>query len=381
MSNEQKLNIEKSLKRGLDQAPALDFEKLAAIPVIKMTEHDYITRQPDPAAKSPASRPRFFKQLSAAVAGCMVVLVCVTTWVVQFKTPDMVISLDANQSIEIVTNKQKQILSVKSFNEETQTLLDEQNLNQANLEDSVNVIISTMIQNGYLDDDKNVIMVSVENQSADKANDLAVSLNQVIKDSATAQNVTPTVVMQAAATPDQETVALAEQYSVSSGKLAVIQEILAVDKTLTMDTLAAMSLTELMAVSKEKSVDLTKIVQVDSGETQTDTKQTEGLEQPDSSITETPAVTVPDATIKNEPAPVKEPETKEVLTITPVIPETIENPVEVPAENPDTTVIKETEAEPQKDTKSVESPATTEPVPALTDEDATEQDDPEKSLN
>lgn len=379
MSNEQKLNIEKSLKRGLNQAPALDFEKLAAIPVIKMTEHDYITRQPDPVAQSASRRPRYFKQLSAAMAGCMVMLACVTTWVVQFKTPDMVISLDANQSIEIVTNKQKQILSVKSFNEETQTLLDEQNLNQANLEDSVNVIISTMIKNGYLDDDKNVIMVSVENQNTDKANDLAVSLNQVIKDSATAQNVTPTVVMQAAATPDQETVALAEQYSVSAGKLAVIQEILAVDKTLTMDSLAAMSLTDLMAVSKEKSVDLTNIIQVDNGETPTDSKQTEGLEQPDTGVTETPAVTVPDATIKNEPVPVNVPETKDTLTITPAVTETTGNPVEVPAENPDTTVIKETVAEPLKDTKSEESLVTIEVEPPLTDQDASEQEDPQKS--
>lgn len=296
MSNEQKLNIEKSLKRSLNQAPALDFEKLAAMPVIKMTEHDYITRQPDPSAQAYHRRPRYFKQLSAAVAGCMVMLACVSTWVFQYKTPDMVISLDANQSIEIVTNKQKQILSVKSFNEDTQVLLDEQNFNQANLEDSVNVIISTMIKNGYLDDDKNVIMVSVENQNADKANDLAVSLNQVIKDSATAQNVTPTVVMQAAATPDQETVALAEQYNVSAGKLAVIQEILAADKTLTMDTLAAMSLTDLMEVSKDKSVDLSNIISVDPGETQPDTKDTKDVQPPATQTTDGSTVITPPET-------------------------------------------------------------------------------------
>ena len=36
MSYHKKLNIEASLTRSINQAPCLDFDKLAAIPVVKM---------------------------------------------------------------------------------------------------------------------------------------------------------------------------------------------------------------------------------------------------------------------------------------------------------------------------------------------------------
>lgn len=312
MSSRKKLNIEKSLNNSICQAPTLDFNKLAAMPVVKMTEHDYITRQTPTVPRKQPGMPRYFKPISAAVASCLVMIVCVSAWFTEFKTPDSVISLDANQSIEIVTNKHKQILSVKAFNLEAQMLLDEQDIDQGNLENSVNVIISTMIQNGYLDENKNVVMVSVENQSTEKANDLAVSLNQVIKDSATAQNIATTVVMQAVV-PDQGAVAQAEQYSVSAGKLIVMQEIVAADSSLTMDALATLSLTELLEVSKEKAVDLTNIIQIDPNQplSNTDTQNAENItppEPPPAPVTDVQATPVKPAEVQPEPVVVISPE-------------------------------------------------------------------------
>lgn len=294
MNNEKKLNIEEALNKGIYQAPTGDFEKLAAIPVIKMTEHDTITRQDQGLFEKQWKMPKYFKPLSAALASCLVMFAGVSAWFVEFKTPDSVISLDANQSIEIVTNKHKQVLGVKAFDQEVQLLMDEKKINQGNLEDSVSVIISTMIENGYLDDSKNVVMVSVENESVEKANDLAGSLNQVIKNSATAQNVTTTVVTQSVVT-NQEAVAQAEQYSVSAGKLMVMKELVATDSSLTMDALATMSVTDLLQVSKDKSIDLTKIIQVDAEESQKDKKDTETNQ----SETTDNSATVPSQTTNN----------------------------------------------------------------------------------
>jgi len=294
MNNEKKLNIEEALNKGIYQAPTGDFEKLAAIPVIKMTEHDTITRQDQALSEKQWKMPKYFKPLSAALASCLVMFAGVSAWFVEFKTPDSVISLDANQSIEIVTNKHKQVLGVKAFDQDVQLLMDEKKINQGNLEDSVSVIISTMIENGYLDDSKNVVMVSVENESVEKANDLAGSLNQVIKNSATAQNVTTTVVTQSVVT-NQEAVAQAEQYSVSAGKLMVMKELVATDSSLTMDALATMSVTDLLQVSKDKSIDLTKIIQVDAEESQKDKKDTETNQ----SETTDNSATVPSQTTNN----------------------------------------------------------------------------------
>ena len=268
MRNNQKLNIEASLHRSISQAPGLDFEKLAAMPVIKMTSHDHITRQEATPARQLRNRQRCFKPISMMVAGVLVMIVCITTWFGEFRSPESIIALDANQSVEIVTNKHKQILSVKAFDQDVQKLLEEEHLDQTSLEDSVGVIITTMIKNGNLDENKSVVMVTVENQNTAKANDLATTLNQVIKDSATAENVSATVVRQSV-TPDSQAITEAEQYNVSTGKLNVMKELIVADKTLTMEALAAMSLTDLLAVSKDKAVDLTKVITVDEPEKET----------------------------------------------------------------------------------------------------------------
>ena len=364
MSYHKKLNIEASLARSISQAPSLDFEKLAAMPVVKMTENDYITRQKTPGPKH-AKMPRYFKPISAAVAGCLVMLICVSTWFVEFNTPESIIALDANQSVEIVTNKHKQILSVKAFDQDVQQLLDEEDLNQTNLEDSVGVIITAMIKNGYLDENSSVVMVTVENQSTAKADNLATSLNQVIKDSATAENIAATVVRQSV-TPDGQAVTEAEQYNVSTGKLNVMKELIIADSSLTMESLAAMSLTDLLAVSKEKAVDLTNVITVDAPD-----KETKDLTKP-VTTEETPAVKTPVTTtetsgdtngaiMENEPVEPAVIETPDTTDQTITEPPTPAEPVVTPPE-------KETEAiDEEKTPLSEEKPPLSETEPTTPD--------------
>lgn len=342
MSYHKKLNIEASLTRSISQAPGLDFEKLAAMPVIKMTEHDYITRQQETPPPKHAKLPRYFKPISAAVTGCLVMLICVSTWFVEFNTPESIIALDANQSVEIVTNKHKQILSVKAFDQDVQDLLDEENLNQTNLEDSVGVIITTMIKNGYLNDNNSVVMVTVENQSTAKADDLASSLNQVIKDSATAENVSATVVRQTV-TPDQDTLTQAEQYNVSTGKLNVMKELIIADSSLTMESLAAMSLTDLLAVSKEKAVDLTNVIKEDGSE-----KETKDLSNPTTSTEENPVVTAPVTT----PVETNEANKATDTTVEPVVTPIPEPPAEIIIDLP--TPVEPVVTPPEKGTEAVD---------------------------
>jgi hypothetical protein len=341
MSNQPKLNIEASLIRSIGQAPGLDFEKLAAMPVIKMTEHDYITRQHVTKARQQAKLQRYFKPISMAVAGALVMIVCITTWFAEFQSPESIIALDANQSVEIVTNKHKEILSVKAFDQDVQKLLDKENLDQSSLEDSVGVIITAMIKNGNLDENKSVVMVTVQNQNTAKADDLAASLNQVIKDSATAENISATVVRQSVI-PDSQAVTEAEQYNVSTGKLNVMKELIVADNSLTMESLASLSLTDLLAVSKEKSVDLTNVITVDEPEKETKdlTKPVTTEESPDMTAPVTTTETAVDtngATKGTEPTEPVVIETPDPLDLTNTAPQTPVEPVVTPPE-------KETEA-------------------------------------
>ena len=130
----KKINIEKSLKRAINEAPLLNFEELASIPYAKMTEHDYITRQTE------NKQPTKWRRYSLAIS-CLVLLFCYSGWLFQYKMVDSIITLDVNPSIEIVTNKQDLILSVRALNEDAQLIIDGQNYKNAELNKSIDSIL------------------------------------------------------------------------------------------------------------------------------------------------------------------------------------------------------------------------------------------------
>lgn len=295
----KKAELEQSLCRAINDAPALNFEKLLQEPVIKMTEDDYITRMTVPPARK--MKPWHVRRLSAVMASIMVFFVCIGTWFVQFKTTDSTIALDADSGIVITTNKQQQILSVKAYSAQAQKALNEMNLTNEKLENSVNQIVTAMIEQGYLNEKSNVIMVSVENQNTAQASSLADSVDQAIKDSTTESSVAPTVVKQSVVN-DTDSQSLADQYQVSVGKVNIMKEIAAADSSYNMESLAAMSVTELIQVSEEKNIDLSAIIKTDesdpnkTNDTRNDSQDVV-VTPPDASIVETPDQTSDDGSI------------------------------------------------------------------------------------
>lgn len=295
----KKAELEQSLCRAINDAPALNFEKLLQEPVIKMTEDDYITRMTVPPARK--MKPWHVRRLSAVMASIMVFFVCIGTWFVQFKTTDSTIALDADSGIVITTNKQQQILSVKAYSAQAQKALNEMNLTNEKLENSVNQIVTAMIEQGYLNEKSNVIMVSVENQNTAQASSLADSVDQAIKDSTTESSVAPTVVKQSVVN-DTDSQSLADQYQVSVGKVNIMKEIAAADSSYNMESLATMSVTELIQVSEEKNIDLSAIIKTDesdpnkTNDTRNDSQDVV-VTPPDASIVETPDQTSDDGSI------------------------------------------------------------------------------------
>jgi hypothetical protein len=248
--------IEKSLARAMNEAPSPDFDNIAYAPITKMTEHDYITRQLESRVRS------YYKQYVAIVSFCAVLLLVITGWFFQYRMTDSVITLDVNPSIKIVTNRKEKVLSVSALNADAQKVLDNLDESSSNLNNSVASIVTSIIQEGYMKDDKNVIMISVENKNSDKAVALVASLRQIVKDSALSQNITPLILKQTFQ-KDKDENALAEKYHISVGKLRLLQQITGSNKTYSIDKLTSMSMEELIAISKKSKVDLQKIIEFD----------------------------------------------------------------------------------------------------------------------
>lgn len=200
----KKIDIDKSLNRAINEAPLLNFEELVSMPFTKMTKHDYITRQEE------KKNPTKLKRLSIAFS-CVVLLICYSGWLFQYRIADSVITLDVNPSIKIVTNKQNLILSVRALNEDAQLIIDGQDYKNSELDKSIDTILATMINQGYIDLYKNTILVSVENTNIKKADNLVVALENSIRDNLLSHNISSQVLSQVISN-DKDTSDLAKRY-------------------------------------------------------------------------------------------------------------------------------------------------------------------------
>lgn len=88
------------------------------------------------------------------------------------------------------------MLYVSAVNEDADKIIDGMNLKNVDLKVAVNAIIGSMVQNGYLIDDQNGILVSVQNDDTQKASKIRNLVISDIQNSLVNNNVTASVINQ-----------------------------------------------------------------------------------------------------------------------------------------------------------------------------------------
>ena len=78
------------------------------------------------------------------------------------------IGIDVNPSIELSVNRNEKVLQANPLNEDAETILDDMNLKNVDLDIAVNALIGSMVRNGYLDELDNAILVTVSNENEKK---------------------------------------------------------------------------------------------------------------------------------------------------------------------------------------------------------------------
>jgi hypothetical protein len=252
-----KKNIEKSISRSLSQAPAPDFATLVNLPYRRLEEHDFITRQEEKQSTG------YIRQYTVVLSLCFALLLLVAGgWFYQYRLPNSMISLDINPSIEIKTNRHNQVISISALNEDAQKVLQTQDFMLEELDTAVASIVNAVVDQGYLNTDKNVILVSVENNSMEKAKILVDSLKLVIKKNASTHKMKLMVLSQTLKKDKAESEE-AKELGVSVGKLKLLKKIEISTDNLTTKSLSHKSMSELLAIAKENEVDLEDTIQME----------------------------------------------------------------------------------------------------------------------
>ncbi len=237
MTNEK---MEQRLITALEKTAPDDVSGvLSRCEVRKGTEINMTTRKP--------ARKRW----PALVAACLAVVLLLGGGGVFYQQANAVasvVSLDVNPSIELKVSRSEKVLACAPLNDDAKTVLADMgggaDLKGAKLDVAVNAIVGSLVRNGYLNSISSAIMISVEDKDTARAEklqrELTSAVDGVLQTSDAKASVLTQTLTQDAAREQQ-----ARENSISTGKAALVNRVLAINPSLKFDALAKLSVEEL----------------------------------------------------------------------------------------------------------------------------------------
>ena len=180
-----------------------------------------------------------------------------------------VVSLDVNPSIELKVSKSEKVLVCTPLNEDAKAILadmgDGADLKGAKLDVAVNAIVGSLVRNGYLSSISSAIMISVEDNDTARAEKLQRELTSTVDGVLQTSEAKASVLTQTL-TQDAGLEQKARENSISTGKAALVNRVLALNPALKFDALAKLSVEELkdlaeagapaMPIGTDKAMDI-----------------------------------------------------------------------------------------------------------------------------
>ena len=180
-----------------------------------------------------------------------------------------VVSLDVNPSIELKVSRNEKVLVCTPLNEDAKAILADMSngadLKGAKLDVAVNAIVGSLARNGYLDSISSAIMISVEDKDAARAEKLQRELTSTV-DGVLQTSEAKAAVLTQTLTQDAAREQQARENSISTGKAALVNRVLAINPALKFDALAKLSVEELkdlaeagapaMPIGTDKAMDI-----------------------------------------------------------------------------------------------------------------------------
>ena len=205
------------------------------------------------------------------VAACLAVVLLAGGGVLyqQANAVASVVSLDVNPSIELKVSRNEKVLVCTPLNEDAKAILADMSngadLKGAKLDVAVNAIVGSLVRNGYLDSISSAIMISVEDKDAARAEKLQRELTSTV-DGVLQTSEAKAAVLTQTLTQDAAREQQARENSISTGKAALVNRVLAINPALKFDALAKLSVEELkdlaeagapaMPIGTDKAMDI-----------------------------------------------------------------------------------------------------------------------------
>ena len=231
------------IRSGIDEMPINILDNIKSTIVVKMIEHDDITRQDE---------KKSIKPLMSFVSVAAVFLLVFFN-IQEFRLPDSHIYLDINPSIHITTNKRDNVIDLVAINNDAIGIIEGIEYKGKDLDIVTEEIMNSIVDKSYFNNDYDVMLVSVYNKDSEKSKNQVDKLNRVIKNKLDANNAHPIILSQSL--DKSNTVEeFAEEYGVSIGKMTYIRNLIIQNPELKTEELVYLSLNELIKISQNTGI-------------------------------------------------------------------------------------------------------------------------------
>ena len=173
----------------------------------------------------------------------------------EVSSPDMksaaIVSLDVNPSIEMKVNTNNKVTEVTALNEEGSDILSDMELAGTEIRVAAYALVGSMVTHGYLNEESNSVLVSVEADDPKRGEklekELSSDLNTFLENSAIGIAVFGQYV-----SGNPETDAFAKTNGISRGKAWIIKDLIAGDAQLTEASLLKLTTQELLLLWEQQ---------------------------------------------------------------------------------------------------------------------------------
>lgn len=190
----------------------------------------------------------------AAAAACMVLAFGLGGYYKLNNEVMAAVSLDVNPSVQLELNRRERVMSVTPLNEDGWTILDGMDLENTTADVAINALIGSMVKNGYVTEDANSVLLSVQGSNAVDAADLRQKLGVYASEALNSDLMQCAVITQVVE-QSKQLAELAQQYGISAGKAQFVEQIVQQNQQLRFEDLANKPVNDLSLLASGKKTD------------------------------------------------------------------------------------------------------------------------------
>ncbi len=157
-----------------------------------------------------------------------------------------VVAFDVNPSVEIRLDASEKVVELFANNADAEKIVENVDVNGAELNIAVDAIVYSMISHGYIDDISNSILISIEDEDPTRGAELQAKVAKEVNSVLTSSSINASVLSQYI---DEDFDEITTEYQISTGKATLVDEIATKNPELEIEYLTQLSINELNLLS------------------------------------------------------------------------------------------------------------------------------------